>query len=455
MRREVGRAVSAFLFALWLLLPPAPVAAARAGRAGPPAGPGPAPQAEPTPPSAPVAPEAPKAEAAPGEEVAVLSLQDCLKQALESNLDIAVRRYDPLKSETGVTLNLAAFDPLMTGSVTKQEQQFPRPSSFLRSLDTRFYTAGFQDPLSSGGNYALNVQAFDDTFTSNVVAIPQALEYNTSWQLSYTQPLLRNFGRRTNLWLVVTARTTLDQSASRFRQQVMESLAAAEKAYWDLNFSLMNLKTQRTAQQLARNFLEENRIKVRVGTLAPIEITQAEAGVADREEAVIEAENVVRTSEDAVRRIINVPRDSPLWSRPIQPSDAPPLVEVTPSLEEAVTAAEARRPDLEQARLDVKNRETELAYRKNQRKWELDFQGSYNPLGFAGTNYNDSFRDLGDVNHKNWSIALNLSVPIGNRQAVANYTNAEYGLEQARYTLENLEQGARVEVRNAVRTVET
>jgi len=474
MRREVGRGVSAVLVALWLLLSPAPAGAvARARSAGPPAGPAPRDDAQaepaPTPPPRSAGPGVPKAEAAPGEEVVVLSLQDCLKQALENNLDIAVRRYDPLRSEVGVTFSQAAFDPALVGGTTSRQDQSKRSQTILgakfdfpQSDRTHTFTAGFLDPLTTGGFYRIDVLASDDlskaTFFDfqNFRPVPaDSRTYTTSWTVTFSQPLLRNLGPDVNRWQIVIARNTLGQSESRFRQQVIETLAAAEKAYWDLDFALLNLKTQQTSQQLARDFLEENRIKVRVGTLAPIEITQAEAGVADREEAVIEAGNLVRTSEDALRRIVNVPQDSPLWSRPIQPSDAPSLVEVTPELQEAVSAAMERRPDLEQSRLDLKSRETELAYRDNQRRWDLSFQGDYGVIGFDPATYDDSFKDLRQHNQDTWALALNLTIPIGNRQAVANYTNAEYAREQARYTLQNLEQGARVEVRTAVRTVET
>ncbi len=96
-----------------------------------------------------------------------------------------------------------------------------------------------------------------------------------------------------------------------------------------------------------------------------------------------------------------------------------------------------------------------MTYRTNQRRWDLSFQGLYGSGGFSSIDYGDAYDELGHRNLRNWSLGLSLGVPIGNRQAAANYTSAEYALEQARFTLQNLEQGARVEVRTAVRTVET
>jgi outer membrane protein TolC len=446
MRRRVARRISHW--ALLLLLPPL-------------ASPGPLAQERPPAPPAPRAAQETGAapEGAPAEAI-VLSLADCLKAALENNLDIAVARYDPLKSETSVTLQHAAFDPTLTGSATSREAQERRISSFIGEFSSfdkvHDYQVSLLDPLVIGGSYRIDVSALDtENQTTNVFGSTSSTGFNTAWSLTYTQSLLRNLGPRTQRWQIVVARNTLGVSESQFRQTVMDTIGAAEQAYWDLNFALMDLRTKRASLQLAKDFLEQNRIKVRVGTLAPIEITQAEAGVADREEGVIVAENAVRTAEDALRRIMNVPADSPLWSRPVTPADEPPLVEVTAEMAAAVAAAESGRPDLEQARLTLRTRETELAHYRNQKRWDLVFEGAYGVLGFDEFTYNTSIDDLRDRNQDNWRLSLSLSVPVGNRLAVANYTNAEHALSQARYDLQRLEQLARVEVRNAVRTVET
>jgi len=461
-----------------LLLPATPGARAQAPPGEGPAGARGAPEGT----GRPEREAAPEAEARAGAEPVVLSLEECLKQTLENSLDIAVRRYDPLKSGAAVTVSESAFDPLLTaganGTKTVQSGISSIFGPFVSSDRLHTYAVGFADPLIIGGTYRMDVTAFDERSSTGSRPLP-SLGYTTQWEFSYTQPLMRNLGARTNRWLIVTARNTLGQSESRFRQTVIETLASAEKAYWDLNFALMDLKTKRSSLQLAQDFLDQNRIKVRVGTLAPIEITQAEAGVADREGAVILAESAVQTAEDNLRRILNVPKGSPLWSRPIQPSDAPPLVESKPDLEEAVAVADQKRPDLEQARLDLKNRETELSYRKNQRRWGLDFQGAVGAGGFSSTrflvdnnfdpitnpqgqpiildhgSYGDAYDAAGHRDNRNWKVGLNLTVPIGNRQAVSNYTSAEYALSQSRFTLQQVEQGALVEVRNAVRAVET
>lgn len=395
----------------------------------------------------------------------VLSLQDATKAALENNLDIVVRAYDPLRSEAQVIATESTFDPLLSGTAASSSTQRPSPSAFVRSSRTHDFLTSFVDPLLTGGRYQIDLEAFDST--AETIFNPLTKEFDTSWKVSITQPLLRNLGPKTAKTFIVQARNTLGISQSRFRQTVIDTLSAAEKAYWDLNFSLMNLKTSQAALQLARDFLEQNRIKVRVGTLAPIEITQAEAQVADRDEAVIISEHLVKTAEDNLRRVMNVPKDSPVWSQPIQPSDPLPLVEQSPAMDESVSSALQHRPDLEQARLDLKTKETDLAFRRNQRRWGLDLTGEYGKIGIGDEtvtptgetlvhgSYGDSLDDLRRGANLDWRVSLTLGIPIGNRQAIAKYTDSEYALTQAKMGYETLELAARVQVRDAVRAVQT
>jgi len=408
------------------------------------------PLAQETPPATPGTAPPPEAPAGPA---FVLSMQDAVKTALENNLDIVVRAYDPLRSEAQVIVAESIFDPLLNGTATSSSTQRPSPTAFVSSSKTHDFIASFIDPLQTGGKYQIDLEAFDNaaqsTFSGNTT------EFDTSWRVSITQPLLRNFGPKASKTFVVEARNTLGISQSLFRSTVIDTLSAAEKAYWDLNFTLINLKTSQAALQLAQDFLDQNRIKVRVGTLAPIEITQAEAQVADREEAVIIAESQVKTAEDGLRRVMNVPKDSPVWSQPLLPSDPLPLVEQSPDMESAVSTALQHRPDLEQARLDLKSKEADLALRRNQRRWGLNLNGSYGKVGIDVDNYGNSIDDLRRGANKDWQVTMALGIPIGNRQAIASFTDSEYALTQAGKGLETLELAARVQVRDAVRAVQT
>ncbi len=404
------------------------------------------------------------ADAPEGVEPYPVALRDVLTFSLQNNLDIAVRRYDPVAAEARLMTAEAGFDPSLVGTAKSSQSQ--QRQIFFRVPDltdeTNEYTITFEDPLPFGAKYGLQVYGQDTRSTASGAVTDES--FFTAWEVNYRQSLLRGLGYDANRWQILVAQGDVGINQARFRQSVLDALSQTEKTYWDLVFSLMDLKTRRESLKLAQDFLAQNRIKVRVGTMAPIEITQAEAGVADREEGVIVAQNAVRTAEDALRRVVNLPKDSPLWSRPLQPSDLPQVTEFIPDLDGAVTISSQNRPDLEQARLDVRKREDEVRYRRNQTRWGLDLEGAYGALGFDSEDllsppkdgsYNDSFDDLQDRNKINWRVQMMLTVPIGNRLAKGGLNDAGARLDQARYEMQRLQSNAWVEVRNAVRQVET
>lgn len=405
----------------------------------------------------------------PGAQPQVLSLKECVQIALENNFDIAISRYEPLKSEALVTVEESGFDPSLTGNLFSQDIEqagiSQQVGTFISADKINGYGVIWLDPLILGGDYELRVNGLSqDRFGTT--------GYNASWRATFRQPLLRNLGPDLNRTRIIVARNTLGISESQFRQTVLDTVSEVEKAYWDLNFALMNNETVKGSLQQAKDFLEQNKIKVRVGTLAPIEITQAEADVATREQDLIAAEFEIELREDNLRGVMGTPIRSPAWSRPIRPSEKPPLVEVSPDWEETVAAASENRPDLEQARLDIESRGLELKATKNQRRWALDFEGWYGTAGFSQSSvlvnpnpppaqintfgsFGQSYDRMFDSQLQSWSMALNLSVPIGNRKAISDYTGAKYNLSQADFRLQQVQQLALLEVRNAVRRVYT
>jgi len=124
-------------------------------------------------------------------------------------------------------------------------------------------------------------------------------------------------------------------------------------------------------------------------------------------------------------------------------------------MERAVSTALQHRPDLGQARVHLKAKEADLAFRRNQRRWGLNLNGSYGKVGIDVDNYGNSIDDLRRGANKDWQVTMALGIPIGNRQAIASFTDSEYALTQAGKGLETLELAARVQVRDAVRAVQT
>ena len=193
----------------------------------------------------------------------VLSLQDALTATLENNLDIVVRSYDPLQSESKVIASESFFDPFFAGTATSSLDEQSRLSAFVGRFSSNdkahAYTLRFEDPLLTGGRYRIDVNANDDSLKrtlfdvcdttvgfcvsdpfkpcvtdSDCVSSSQSKGFNAQYALTFIQPLLRNFGTATNRSFIVVAHNSLGIDEARFRQTVLDTLSAAEKAYWDL-----------------------------------------------------------------------------------------------------------------------------------------------------------------------------------------------------------------------------
>ncbi|HEU5179532.1 MAG TPA: TolC family protein [Candidatus Polarisedimenticolia bacterium] len=420
-----------------------------------------------------------------------LSLQDILRSSLEKNINIAVRRYDPQIAESLIETQEAFFEPEINLSAREDENTQPTNTQLgggaIVTDGNRTFSGTYTDRFLIGSR--LDFTVFTNRFKTTSTFTTVNPSYFSQALLTYVQPFLRNFGIAVNKTFITIAQNNERISRSQFRQTVMDTMAAAESAYRDLQFAIMDQQSKEASLKLAQDFLDQTRIKVRVGTLPPIEITQAEAAVADREEGIIIGLDVIRTAEDNVRRLMNVPADSPLWHQPIQPADQPEVLDKVVSEEEAIKTAFARRPDLEQARLDLENRDTDLNYRKNQKKWRLDFIGRYGAQGLAGNflpltfsvtdpnappgcvpdpgdptictfdpvdrSVGNSYTQIKDRDFDTWSAELQLGIPLGNKGAEAAYTQSQYSQEQSKLLIQQVEQNAVIEVRGAVRRLET
>jgi len=417
-----------------------------------------------------------------------LSLQDAIRLAVEGNLDIQVARLEPEMSLQDEIVALSFYDPNLFASYQKDKQK-QMPSDFLQSSssETDVYIVGVDKEFTTGGKATLSwYNSRNDQTAYYPIAFNPS--YGTSFGLSFTQPLLRNWRGRPQQNRIVIARNNLEVSRSSVQTTALDTLKGVTDAYWDLKAAHANLKVARESLELAEKQLKLNRAKVEVGTAAPIEITQAEAGVSSREESVIIAENLIRTAEDNLRQVLNPPKTSELWTRPIVAKDEPAYEIVSPLMDDEVATALSTRPELEQERLRQKNLELQAAIDADGVKPQLDLSGYYNLAGTAGDqridkavdkngdgtlepvdangdglndvifvpeSITDAWKMITDRELPNWGVGLAFSVPIGNRAAKAAYARSLLAVEQGRLSLQSAELGVEIEVRDAVRQVET
>ena len=296
--------------------------------------------------------------------------------------------------------------------------------------------------------------------------------YNTVASAQITQPLMANFGTDASKQQILVARNGERISRNQFEVQVMDTVRDVEFAYWDLVFAIRDLEVARRSLGLAQDLRRNNRIQVEVGTMAPIDVLEAEAEVAVREETVILAEELIRVTEDILKRLINDPESPDFWAVSYAPIDQPSIEEIDVDVDDAVRVALSRRPILEQSRVELETRTYNVRFAKNQLMPQLDVVGSlaFNGIGgtqlvregFAGEpsliipgGYGDAIDQVFGRDFREWSIGLNISYPLGNSQAVAQHAQTQVAARQQRALINSNEILIAQEVRQAARAVAT
>ena len=316
-----------------------------------------------------------------------LSLQDVIANTLKNNVAIAVQEYQSKIRKQEIITQESVFDPSLSleGNATQERNlvasafaQPPKTKTNNQSLDL-----SFNQKLKTGTEYELRFENQRNETNSAFAGLnPQ---YITRFEANLTQPLLKNFGLDINKSSIYIAKNNLDISDFDFKNKVIEVITDSENVYWDLVFSREDLKVQQKSVERAQDLERRVKAQVEVGTLAPLEILQAKAEVASREEAVIRARKLIQDNQDNLKNILNIPFDSPEGLKEIQPMDSPKfLVEAPVSLRESILTALKKRPDYLARKKELNNKHIQVKFNENQLYPTLDLVASFGLNGISG-----------------------------------------------------------------------
>jgi outer membrane protein len=403
-----------------------------------------------------------------------LTLDEAVKRALENNVDIAVQKYNPDFSAESIRAAMGVYDPLAFASVIENSQTSPATSAFsgaTKLIQRNFnFNFGVTQYAPTGASLRLE---FDNT-RSTTTSIFNTFNpfYNSALTASLTQPLLKNFRIDSPREQIKVSKKNKEISDVAFQQTLLVTIATVKEQYYDLIAALDNLQATTKSLGLAQKLLDENQIKVRVGTLAPLDVIQAQSEVAGREVDVITAENGIANAQDTLKSSIFPKNDPATWALKIVPTDRPSAEPRPIDIEAALASALEKRTDLVTARKNLEIIDIQNQFARNQTLPQLDLVASYAPTGIGGTQfirqglggpvidvvpggYSDALSQLFGFGFSTWKIGVNLSYPIGNRTASALKAQARINREQAATALRRLELQVATEVRATGRAVET
>jgi outer membrane protein TolC len=436
--------------------------------------------AAPAPPAQPPAPaETPMAQPAKPAPSNVptraLTVDDAVRLALEQNLGVQIERLNPELQQLAITQARTAWTPVFSTGVTARKQNTP-PSSFLSGGEDKVTQDSFggnvqlEQLLPFGTSYVVSYDSSRAT-TNNIFAAfnPQL---NGNLTASVVQPLLRGFSIDSFRLQLQTAQKNREIADVALQETVATTIRTVKNAYWDYKYALASLDVARQSLALAQESLRNTRSRVEIGTLAPIDIVEAESEVAQRVQAVILAEAAIGQSEDTLRSLIFDPKASPdLWNQRLDPVDPVPFQVQTLDVNGAVMKALRERTDLVQTRKAHERTGLNARFFRNQSLPDLNVRLDYNSTGIAGTQairgggdtfpppvigsidrrYTELLKDVFKSAFPTWTLSVNLSYPIGTSSAEASLARTRLQEQQEVTSLRNLELTVTTQVRNAAR----
>jgi outer membrane protein len=464
-----------------------------------------------------------------------LSLSDAIAIALENNYDIAIARYDldiadtdilrtktgaaPLgapsglvtntlggsastltagggpggttvgsggagSGSSGLTLTTAGAGPtpenlegVATAAIQFDRAESPATSAFIpRSFtNTDSYNFTYNQGFVTGTQFNFT---FDNsrTTTNNFFDV-YSPQLEATFKATVTQHLLQGAGIWVNRRFIYQARNNRKITDSAFRQQILYTVNQVETVYWGLVQAYEDVQAKERALEQSSKLASDNRKQLEIGTMAPLDVVNADATVASDKQALISSQSALNYQQQIIKQAIarNL-NDAALSAAPVIPTDRVTLEQVPEEkqpIEQLVQTAFEQRPELEQAVLTLRNDEITLKGARNAMLPTLDIYGYYGGTGLGGaqspycenifanppaackpgtyptTSYGDTLQAMVNNSTPDRGMGFNVSIPIGNKLAQATQERSLMEYRQAELRLEQLYTQIRMQVVNA------
>lgn len=455
-----------------------------------------------------------------------LSAQDAVALAVENNLDIEVQRYGPLLAQevlrraraggalrsvgvgvaagptsvslTGVTVTtigavgaagqgvssgggivtqlgppIASFDPTLTIIGSAAHSTSPQSNTILTGTTALIQqTRSLQAIYNQTWDFGMSAQfTYYNQYTNVNSALFSIDPYTSGYlDLQVTQNLLYGFGSAVNGRNIRVQKNNIKVTNLQFRSQVSTTVSSVLNLYWDLVEFWQEVRARQRELSAAESLLENNRKQSEAGTLAPIEVTRAEAQVYVSQQDLLVSQTNLLQQETVLKNAIsrNGIANSTLIDAHIIPLDTITIPEKdeTPSVDLLLEIALANRSEIAQSKLNIDSNKLNLVGIKNALKptlqvfAELTNNGLTGPITALGEQtpgvaylaggYGNLLGEMFRRNFPNYSAGIALNIPLRNRAAQSDYVTSELELRQNELGLQQNVNQVRVDVQNAV-----
>lgn len=405
-----------------------------------------------------------------------LSLRAYLELVMANNPNINLQKLAVYQQQNAIQRSLSPFDPNVSASFNAQRSETPSNDvlqgadvrSSLNQIGRASYNQTFDTGTELQSVWVSNRASNNSQFTTFNPSITQ------SWLARVTQPLLRGRGRGIQRIPFMIAESRLDQTEEQVREQIINLIFQAENDYWDAVQQRERLEVQLNNLELSQAFLDRSRRELELGAISPLDIYQPEQQYATAQVGVTQAQFRLQQAQDALRRQIGADLDPRLRDLPIVLTEAvsPPANPPAFEPEATVEVALQNRPELEQQRRLLQIDDYQIKQATNDLRPDLTIDGTYQSTGRGGNFFDrsllgdsgmamvipgglgDALGQLFDFRFPTYSVGLTLNLPLRNRRAAADLSDASIQKRRDLYRLRSIEQDIRLDVLQAIAGVE-
>jgi outer membrane protein TolC len=376
-----------------------------------------------------------------------------------------------VQSTLGSGAAVQSYDPELSGRMLVNHVSSPLSNTVTTGValyQQNDFIANFNYAQAFATGTSMNVSFQNDRTTTNSLFTSLVPAVSSGFRLTLNQRLLSGFGLGPNLRFIHIARNNREISDIAFRSQVIATVTQIQNIYWDLVNAYEDVRVKERSLAVAQKTLSDNREQVRIGAIAPIEVVRAENELAARNQDLILSQTTLQLQQllmkNAIARNLN---DAVLASAPVVPTDTMEVPEKEPVIpvQDLVAEAEAHRPELSQARIDLSNRQITRKAVANALLPSLDLVAWYGASGLGGvqnplnpdvppntiprSGFYNAFAALFRHDFPDYAVGFNFSIPLRNRAAQADQIRSELEFRQAQMRYQQLKNEIGIEVRNA------
>jgi outer membrane protein len=366
------------------------------------------------------------------------------------------------------------LDPVLTGTIQLERTTTPQPTPFgsggpTANTNTDSYNFNYNQGFITGTQ--LQVGFNNSRITSNSIFNAYSPELQSTFRATVTQHLLNGFGPGINGRFILEAKNDRRITDSAFRQQILFTINQIENIYWVLVSDYEDVQAKQRGLEQSTRLASDNRKQLQIGTLAPLDVLNADNQVSTDTQALITSQTSLEYQQLIMKQAISRNLSDPvLSSAPVIPTDRVSLLEMpeerTP-VEDLVQKAYANRPEIEQNILNLRNNEITLRATRNNLLPTVDLYGFYGAAALGGSKspfcqplfgagscdvptigYGNVFTNLYNSSGPDKGAGVNVNIPLRNRTAQSLQARALLEYRQAEMRLQQLYIQVRIQVIN-------